>query len=74
MSTVRMKAKDTLHISAVGPNNIMPGEEFEVSGVFAGDLESRGLAARVDEKPAAKSEPAPLNKAEEAPANKAKRK
>lgn len=68
---VRMKANDTLHVSSVGPHNLAPGEEFEVSSVFADDLESRGLAKRVGGKSAAKADAAPANKAEPAPLNKA---
>jgi hypothetical protein len=68
---VRMKANDTLHLSAVRADNLAPGEEFEVSGVFADDLESRGLATRLGAKAGAKAEEAPANKAETAPVNKA---
>jgi hypothetical protein len=68
MTNVTMKATDTLHISALGPDNLAPGEEFEVSGHVADDLESRGLAKRVGGK---KSEAAPDNKAAPAPDNKA---
>lgn len=68
MTNTRMKAADTLHISSVKADNIAPGEEFEVSGAVADDLEARGLAKRV----AVKAEPAPANKAEPAaPENKA---
>lgn len=66
-SNVKMKAVDTLHISAFGPHSIKPGEEFEISETFAGDLEKRGLATRMG----AKKESAPSNKMEAAPANKA---
>lgn len=68
MTTVTMKAADTLHISAVKADNILPGEEFEVSAPVADDLEARGLAVRVK----AKAEQVPANKAHKAaPANKA---
>jgi hypothetical protein len=76
-----MKAVDTLHISSVKPDSLQPGEEFEVAGYVAEDLEARGLAERVSDKPAqteapasdpeAKAEPAPENKMEAAPENKA---
>ncbi len=68
MTNVTMKAIDTLHISSVGPENIAPGEEFDVSTGVADDLESRGLAKRVG---ASKEAPAaPENKMEAAPENK----
>lgn len=66
--TIRMKATDTLHMSAVRAGNIAPGEEFEVSSPTADDLEKRGLAKRVSAKAAAPVE----NKDEgDAPANRA---
>lgn len=65
---MKMKALDTLHISAVSQHNIQPGETFEVSEPDAKDLEARGLAKPVV---GMKAEPAPSNKAEPAPANKA---
>lgn len=69
MTNIKMKATDTLHISSVGPDNIAPGGEFEVSTAVADDLEARGLASRVG---AAKSEKAaPENKMEPAAENKA---
>jgi hypothetical protein len=67
MTNVRMKALDTLHVSAVGPENILEGDEFEVPTSAADDLEERGLAKRVG---GSKKEPAPDNKMAEAPANK----
>lgn len=69
MTNIKMKATDTLHISSVGPDNIAPGGEFEVSSAIADDLEARGLAKRVG---AAKAEAsAPENKMEPAAENKA---
>lgn len=72
MTNVKMKATDTLHISSLGPNSLTPGEEFEVSGQIADDLEKRGLASRVTDEPepVEKAEPAPENKAEAEPENK----
>lgn len=64
----KMKAIDTLHITAVSDQPIRPDETFEVSEADAKSLEDRGLAKRVG---AAKAEPAPTNKAEPAPTNKA---
>lgn len=65
----KMKAVDTLQISNAGPDNIAPGETFEVSENEAKQLEDRGLATRVGEKKAEKA--APANKAmKAAPANK----
>jgi hypothetical protein len=68
MTNVTMKATDTLHVSSVKADNIAPGEEFEVSGHVADDLEARGLAKRVGGK---KAEPEPANKVAPAPENKA---
>lgn len=73
MTNVTMKAVDTLHISSVKADNIMAGEEFEVAGHLADDLEQRGLATRasVAPVPEAKQEPAaPENKMVAAPLNK----
>jgi hypothetical protein len=73
MSTIKMKAVDSLHLSEVGPDSLRPGEEFEISETFARELEERGLATRVEAKPTkpAKAQPAPKNKAEAALENKA---
>jgi hypothetical protein len=66
---VQMKAVDTLHISNSGPDNIRPGETFEVGENEAKQLEDRSLATRVGEKKAEKA--ASANKAmKAAPANK----
>lgn len=64
---MKMKALDTLHITAVGQHNIQPGDTFEVSDADGKDLEKRGLAKPVG---TAKSEAAPQNKAEPTPENK----
>lgn len=72
MTNVTMKAVDQLHVSSVRPGSIQPGEEFEVSGHVADDLEKRGLAVRVGgDEAETKAEPAPENKMEVAPENKA---
>lgn len=68
MTNVTMKANDTLHISSVKADNILPGEEFEVSTAVADDLEARGLAKR-----GKKAEPAPANKMAPEPDNKAEK-
>lgn len=68
MTKVTMKAIDTLHISAVGPDNIAAGASFDVNETEAKQLEDRGLATRIG---AAKADPAPTNKMAEPPANKA---
>jgi len=53
---MKIKAKDTIHISAVQADNLMPGAEFEVDDATAKDLIDRGLATEVkksvDAKPA----------------------
>lgn len=62
---MKLKAIDTLHVSAVGPDNIAPGASFEVSDDMGRELVERGQAVEV--KAAApvanKMEPAPVNKA-----------
>lgn len=55
---VKMKANDTLHISALGPDNIPPNGAFEVSAAEADRLEKAGLARRAG----AKARKAPANK------------
>ncbi len=65
---MRLKANDTLHVSAVKADNILPGEEFDVSDDFARQLIEKGLATEMKgEKSAAPVE----NKMEDEPANKA---
>lgn len=65
---MKLKAKDTLNISAVKPENILPGEEFDLDGDQAEKLLARKLVERVKEKPAAadkppkEDKPAPENK------------
>lgn len=71
---MKMKAKDQLHLSALGPNTMAAGTEFDVSDALAEELEKKGLATRVDapaEAEAEKAEATPANKAEPTPANKA---
>jgi hypothetical protein len=84
---MKLKAKDTLHVSSVKADNLVPGEEFEVPDDVGHQFVERGLAIRVgvytrnevaaiqkaaDEQTVAKAEPgAPANKMEPAPANKA---
>lgn len=76
---MKLKAKDTLHVSSVKADNIAPGEVFEVSDDMGRQLVERGLATEESGKASRKSddtvredkaEPAPLNKIEQAPANK----
>lgn len=62
---MKLKANDTLHISAVKADNILPGETFEVSEAEGKSLVDRGLASEV------KAAPKPANKMAKAPANKA---
>lgn len=59
---MKLKALDTLHISAVGPESIAPGGIFEVSDADGESLISRGLA---------KAMAPPENKMAAAPENKA---
>lgn len=65
---MKLKAKDTLHVSSVKADNIAPGETFEVSDDMGRQLVERSLAAEVK---AAKADAAPSNKMESAPSNKA---
>jgi hypothetical protein len=77
---MKLKANDTLHVSSVGPENIAPGAEFEVSDDMGRQLVEMGRATEVKsakhkaEKDEVKQEPAPLNKMDVAPANKSKHK
>jgi hypothetical protein len=43
-----MKAIDTLHVSAVGPDNIEPGQTFEINDGDGAILHERGLAVPVE--------------------------
>ena len=43
-----MKAIDTLHVSAVGPDNIQPGQTFEINEGDGAILHERGLAVPMD--------------------------
>jgi hypothetical protein len=68
---MKLTALDTLHVSSAGPDNILAGEQFEVSDEQGKALVSRGLASEVaGDQPEAKAEPAPKNKVERAPKNK----
>lgn len=71
---MKLRATDTLHISSVGPEPIVRGQEFKVEKEAGKSLVARGLATEVEEdpEPEEKAEPAPANKAEPAPTNKAK--
>lgn len=68
---MKLRAKDSLHISAVGPDAIRPGREFSLNDGDAKSLISRGLAEEVAEE---KAEPPLSNKKEGAsPSTKAKK-
>lgn len=77
---MKLKAIDTLHVSSVKPENIAPGEEFEVSDDFGRQMVERGLATEVagskkaetPEPEPVKADRPPLNKMEPAPSNKSK--
>jgi hypothetical protein len=66
---MKLKAKDTLHVSSAGPDTIRAGQQFEVSDSEGKELIDRGLATRVAA-PKAKAASAPSNKMARAPANK----
>lgn len=61
---MKLKAKDTLFISSVSSENILPGQEFEVSDLQGKSLIERGLATKVKaaRKPANKKADDPQNK------------
>lgn len=61
---MKMIANDTLLISSVKSDNILAGEEFEVSDQFGKSLIDRGLARQ------AKKARAPANKKAAEPTNK----
>ncbi|CAL8981550.1 hypothetical protein RHODGE_RHODGE_02825 [Rhodoplanes serenus] len=65
---MKMRAVDQLHISAVRPDVIAAGEEFEIEDGEGAKLASRGLARVIEV--AEKAAPAPSNKSEPPPANK----
>ena len=46
-----MKALDTLHVSAVGPDIILAGQTFEIADNDGEILRQRGLAEPVEEQP-----------------------
>jgi len=64
---MKLKAIDTLHISAVRSDSIRPGDEFEVEDGAGRSLVTRGLAITAGEKAAVP----PKNKADRKLANKA---
>lgn len=66
---MRLKAKDTMHVSSVGAENLRRDEEFDVSDSEGKELIARGLATKVGG--AAKKAAAPANKMKAAPTNKA---
>lgn len=59
---MKLKANDTLFISSVKSDNILPGEEFEVGEDQGNDLVKRGLATKVAPAPKNKMAPSPANK------------
>lgn len=52
-----MKALDTLHVSAVGPDIILAGQTFEIADNDGEILRQRGLAEPVEEQPDAPKPP-----------------
>jgi hypothetical protein len=61
---MKLRATDTIHVSSVKSDNIIEGEQFEVSDSEGKILVERGLAVEV------KSAAVPANKMAKAPANK----
>lgn len=69
---MKLTANDTLLISSVKSDNILQGEQFEVSDEEGKRLIDAGYATKVAAKrAAAKKALAPANKMAQAPANKA---
>lgn len=68
---MRLKALDQIHLSAVRPDSLRAGEEFDVSDALGDDLMQKHptLFEHVGAT-AAKAAPAPINKADAPPANK----
>lgn len=62
---MKLKAIDTLHVSSVRADSILPFEEFDVADDTGRQLVERGLAFEV------KAEPDHSNKMQTVPANKA---
>jgi hypothetical protein len=62
---MKLKATDTIHVSSVKADNILEGEQFEVSDAEGARLVERGLAVHVKAaaKPSNKKAPASANKA-----------
>lgn len=60
---MKLKANDTLFISSVSSENILPGETFEVSDAEGRRLIDRGLATKMSAPPKNKMAPAATNKA-----------
>lgn len=59
---MKLKAKDTLFISSVSSENILPGATFEVSDAEGKRLIERGLATKAAAAPRNKMAPASDNK------------
>jgi len=62
---MRLKAIDTLHVSSVKADSILPGEEFDAADDTGRQLVERALAVEVKAAPdhSNKMQPAPANKA-----------
>jgi len=70
---MKLKAKDTLFISSVSSENILPGAFFEVSDAQGESLIERGLATQVksSKKGGGKAAPPAKNKMQPTTLNKA---
>lgn len=69
---MKLKAKDTLFISSVSSENILPGQTFEVSDAEGKRLIDRGLATKMSPGPRNKMAPSAANKAQPRRAKRAK--
>lgn len=67
---MKLKARDSMHVSSVKSDNLVKGEVFDVDDAEGKQLVARGLADRVAA-PATKNAAAPANKKKQAPKNKA---
>jgi hypothetical protein len=68
---MKLKAKDTLFISSVSSENILPGGTFEVSDAEGKRLIDRGLASAVKSKASGKAAQPAKNKMQPTTLNKA---
>lgn len=59
---MHLRAKDTVHISAVQSDNLVEGDEFEINDDEGQKLIDRGIAEPADTAPAKRPSPSPAPK------------